>query len=107
MIEPVSGELPVSAMVKAAQRVEHELRCYDDALALIASYRDDNSRRHALAAAYPKADQSPALRTLLKTKLYPYQLEGAWFLANTGRALLGDDMGLGKTVQALAATARC
>lgn len=91
-------------MVKAAQRAEHELRCCGDALVLIATYRDDNNRRYALTAAYPKADRSPALKTLLKTELYPYQLEGAWFLAITGRALLGDDMGLYKTVQALAAT---
>ena len=109
-IEPITGELPMSAvgaidaMIKAAEQAEHELRCYDDALALIADHRDDRTRRGALAAAYPKADQSPALKALLKTKLYPYQLAGAWFLASTGRALLGDDMGLGKTVQALAAT---
>lgn len=35
--------------------------------------------------------------------LYPYQREGAAFLARTKRALLADDMGLGKTVQAIAA----
>ena len=37
-------------------------------------------------------------------ELYPFQVEGAAFLAATGRGLLGDDMGLGKTVQAIAAT---
>jgi hypothetical protein len=110
VFEPVTGELPVAAigviepMMKAAQHAEHELRCYDDALLMIATYRDHSHRRDALASAYPKGHHSAALKTLLKTKLYPYQLAGAWFLANTGRALLGDDMGLGKTVQALAAT---
>lgn len=39
----------------------------------------------------------------VKAKLYPYQIEGAAFLAGTGRALLADDMGLGKTLQAIAA----
>lgn len=39
----------------------------------------------------------------LRAKLYPYQIEGAAFLAGTGRALLADDMGLGKTLQAIAA----
>jgi len=37
---------------------------------------------------------------------YPYQWDGASFLARSGRALLADEMGLGKTIQAiLAATA--
>jgi superfamily II DNA or RNA helicase len=39
----------------------------------------------------------------IKTRLYPYQIEGTAFLAGTGRALLADDMGLGKTLQAIAA----
>lgn len=39
----------------------------------------------------------------VKARLYPYQVEGAAFLAGTGRALLADDMGLGKTLQAVAA----
>jgi superfamily II DNA or RNA helicase len=40
---------------------------------------------------------------ILKTKLLPYQAEGAIFAACRGRVVLADDMGLGKTVQALAA----
>ncbi len=36
-------------------------------------------------------------------RLYPYQVEGAAFLAGRGRAMLADDMGLGKTLQAIAA----
>jgi superfamily II DNA or RNA helicase len=39
----------------------------------------------------------------VKARLYPYQIEGAAFLAGTGRALLADDMGLGKTLQAISA----
>lgn len=41
----------------------------------------------------------------VKARLYPYQVEGAAFLAGTGRALLADDMGLGKTLQAISAAA--
>ena len=39
----------------------------------------------------------------IRAQLYPYQVEGAAFLAGRGRALLADDMGLGKTLQAIAA----
>lgn len=35
--------------------------------------------------------------------LFPYQIEGAKFLATRGRALLADEMGLGKSAQAIAA----
>src|SRR6266571_4250870 len=40
---------------------------------------------------------------VLKTKLLPYQAQGAVFAACRGRVVLADDMGVGKTVQALAA----
>src|SRR5205823_5017855 len=43
------------------------------------------------------------LEGVLKTKLLPYQIQGAVFAACRGRVVLADDMGLGKTVQALAA----
>ncbi len=43
------------------------------------------------------------LNGVLKTKLLPYQTQGAIFAAARGRVVLADDMGLGKTVQALAA----
>jgi SNF2 family DNA or RNA helicase len=43
------------------------------------------------------------LAGVLKTKLLPYQAQGAIFAASRGRVALADDMGLGKTVQALAA----
>jgi superfamily II DNA or RNA helicase len=40
-------------------------------------------------------------RTLLKTELLPYQLDGVAFAAGAGRAILADDMGLGKTIQGI------
>lgn len=43
----------------------------------------------------------PLRRTLLKTELLPYQLDGIAFAAGAGRAILADDMGLGKTIQAI------
>ncbi|MBK5291335.1 MAG: DEAD/DEAH box helicase [Acidobacteriia bacterium] len=49
-----------------------------------------------------KQGQDP-VAGVLKTKLLPYQTQGALFAACRGRVVLADDMGLGKTVQALAA----
>jgi superfamily II DNA or RNA helicase len=41
----------------------------------------------------------PLRKTLLRTELLPYQLDGIAFAAGAGRAILADDMGLGKTIQ--------
>jgi superfamily II DNA or RNA helicase len=89
--------------IAAAQGAGHELRAYDDALAFYAQVRDGEHRQRVLAAAYPKGAGDKALGKLLKSPLYPYQLEGALFAARSGRALIADEMGLGKTVQAIAA----
>ncbi len=43
----------------------------------------------------------PLRKTLLKTELLPYQLEGIAFATGAGRAVLADDMGLGKTIQGI------
>ena len=110
LINPTTSELPpthfpeIDKLRGAADDAAHELRCYDDALTLIAATRDREKRRAALSLCHPKGAASPALRKLLRVPLYDYQAQGAWFAANAGRALLGDEMGLGKTIQAIAAT---
>ena len=43
----------------------------------------------------------PLRKTLLKTELLPYQLDGIAFAAGAGRAIIADDMGLGKTIQGI------
>ena len=91
------------AFLSAAQTSDHELRCYDDALAFIAAVRDAETRGKTLDAAYPRGARSKGLAKLLKSRLYPYQIEGALFAVRAGRCLIGDEMGLGKTIQAIAA----
>jgi superfamily II DNA or RNA helicase len=81
----------------------HELRVDERALSYVAQWRDHEHRRRLLATAYPKGAADKGLSSLLKTRLYRYQAEGALFAASAGRVLLGDEMGLGKTVQAIAA----
>ncbi|NNL78837.1 MAG: helicase, partial [Desulfobacterales bacterium] len=43
----------------------------------------------------------PLRKTLLRTELLPYQLDGVAFAVGAGRAVLADDMGLGKTIQGI------
>jgi superfamily II DNA or RNA helicase len=89
--------------ITQARGTAHELRIDERALTFVAQVRDAERRQQALAAAYPKGPADKGLDRLLKTRLYPYQAEGALFAARVGRVLLGDEMGLGKTVQAIAA----
>jgi len=81
----------------------HEIRCYDDVLSYIAELQDAAHRKKILELHLGKDAESPLFKNILKTKLYPYQREGALFAVKAGRCLIGDDMGLGKTIQALAA----
>ncbi|MGO8688336.1 MAG: DEAD/DEAH box helicase [Thermoguttaceae bacterium] len=94
---------PFHEFLKKAGSNGHELRCYDDALAMVAQVRDRAELAARIKRAFPQGIRSPAFKKLLKTSLYPYQREGALFAATAGRALLADDMGLGKTIQAIAA----
>lgn len=82
---------------------EHEVRCYDDVMAFVATFQDAEHNRTVVAKALPQGIDSPPFETLLKTELFPYQRQGALFALNAGRCLIGDDMGLGKTIQAIAA----
>lgn len=86
-----------------ASKFQHDLRCYDDALAFVAELRDAETRKAKIDEAFPRGIASPQLDKLLKTALYDYQKEGAIFAARAGRCLIGDEMGLGKTIQAIAA----
>jgi superfamily II DNA or RNA helicase len=81
----------------------HEVRCHEDALELVAQRRDLRRLRERVDELFPAAERSESFKTLLKVSLYPYQRQGALFIARAGRALLADEMGLGKTIQALAA----
>ncbi|MBI4689071.1 MAG: hypothetical protein HY754_02190 [Nitrospirae bacterium] len=77
----------------------HEIRCYDDVMQYIAEHQDTEHRRTIVRSQLKDGIESPILKTVLKTKLYHYQREGALFAVNAGRCLIGDDMGLGKTIQ--------
>lgn len=87
----------------AARQLEPELRCYPDALALIAELRDREILMRRVDKLFPDGIRSKAFTNLLNVSLYPYQKKGALFAARVGRCLLADDMGLGKTIQAIAA----
>ncbi|RJX27143.1 MAG: DEAD/DEAH box helicase [Desulfurivibrio sp.] len=100
----LTGRLP-----DALFRLQETVAERDDIL--IGEDAADYARRLATVAAHRL--RAAEIRDQIKTgngrlpgiraRLYPYQIEGAAFLAGSGRALLADDMGLGKTLQAISA----
>jgi superfamily II DNA or RNA helicase len=92
------------AFLAAARHLEPGLRCYDDALALIAQVRDAARRAERVDAAFPRGVRSAAWADLVRARLHDYQREAALFAARAGRCVIADEMGLGKTIEAIAAT---
>ena len=89
--------------LREAMAGQHEVRCYEDALAFISQVRDRAELAKRIDQAFPDGPDSPAFKKLIKAPLYPYQRQGVLFAAKAGRCLLADDMGLGKTIEAIAA----
>lgn len=89
--------------LKRGSGFNHELRCYDDALAFIAEAQDVVYRRRRLKERFSQGIDSKDFDRLLKIPIYPYQRHAALSAAEAGRMLLADEMGLGKTIQAIAA----
>lgn len=87
--------------IKKIESLGHEVVIYPDAEEYINKklYLDRVKNRVYEIRKDPK--NHPLLKTLLKTELLPYQLDGIAFALGTGRAVLADDMGLGKTIQGI------
>jgi superfamily II DNA or RNA helicase len=100
---PEKGFATFDRFVRDIAKTEHEIRVYEDVLAFVAQHRDNTRRQETIGKLFEGKGGTAALGKLVKTKLYPYQRQGAIFAAKAGRCLLADDMGLGKTIQAITA----
>ncbi|MEJ2166889.1 MAG: DEAD/DEAH box helicase [Desulfobacterales bacterium] len=94
----------VKKLIDCIRRLENQgvpVTVYPDAEEYI-NQRLFQERMAATVAEIRKNPKThPLRRTLLKTELLPYQLDGVAFAAAAGRAILADDMGLGKTIQGI------
>ncbi len=89
------------ACVKEVENLGPEVTIYPDAEEYIGKglYLERIERKMAEIRKNP--GNHPLRKTLLKTDLLPYQLDGIAFAVGVGRAVLADDMGLGKTIQGI------
>jgi SNF2 family DNA or RNA helicase len=88
--------------LKEAKAISEDFKCYEDALDLVLETRENIKRRVTVLDAFAKKNKVQILDSVLKTKLFPFQVEGVLFASLAARSLIADEMGLGKTIQALA-----
>jgi superfamily II DNA or RNA helicase len=94
----------VKDLIRCIRRVENldvPVTVYPDAEEFINQKLFQERMAEAAAGIRKNPKNHPLRKTLLKTKLLPYQLDGVAFAAGAGRAILADDMGLGKTIQGI------
>jgi hypothetical protein len=84
-------------------RAQRHLFVSDDVRGHLDRLQDLETIRRQKEWFLEQVEQGSRSLSLLSTRLYPYQEQGAMHLAFGARAMLADDMGLGKTVQAIAA----
>ena len=106
LVKPLVGRpiTDVSRLLRQIQQIEAtgaEVRIYPDAEEYIQQtlFRERVCARIAEIRSNPK--DHPLRKSLLRTALLPYQLDGIAFAVGAGRAVLADDMGLGKTIQGI------
>ncbi|QDU60114.1 RNA polymerase-associated protein RapA [Planctomycetes bacterium Pan216] len=87
--------------LRKLERLEHNVIIYPDAEQLIEERLLASHLEDVVAEIRKRPKSHPLRKTLLKTPLLPYQLDGIAFAAGAGRAVLADDMGLGKTIQGI------
>lgn len=94
----------VKDLIRRIRRVEGlgaDVTIYPDAEEYINHKLFQERMTETVAEIRKDPDNHPLRRSLLKTELLPYQLDGVAFAAGAGRAILADDMGLGKTIQGI------
>ncbi len=87
--------------IKEIENLGHEVTIYPDAEEFISRELYLKRIRSRVDKIRKDPKNHPLRKTLLKTELLPYQLDGIAFAVGVGRAVLADDMGLGKTIQGI------
>lgn len=106
LLKPLKGKAiqNVNDLIRRIHRVENlgvPVSIYPDAEEYINQTLFQQRMADAVAGIRKNPKTHELRRTLLKTELLPYQLDGVAFAAGAGRAILADDMGLGKTIQGI------
>lgn len=106
VLEPIRGK-PIEDVRDLLKRIKFlgslgsEVTIYPDAEEYINAVLYSERVKAKVSEIRKDPEHHPLRKTLLKTDLLPYQLDGIAFAVGAGRAILADDMGLGKTIQGI------
>ncbi len=98
---PVTDMHDLLGRIRKLEAAGHDVTIYPDAEEFIQHRLFQDRIETTVAAIRRDPAKHPLRKSLLKTELLPYQLDGIAFAVGAGRAILADDMGLGKTIQGI------
>ena len=87
--------------IRTLEKLGNEVNVYPDAEEYINKELYFERVKKKIKEIRKDPDNHPLRKTLLKSELLPYQLDGIAFAVGVGRAVIADDMGLGKTIQGI------
>jgi hypothetical protein len=99
--KPVKDVRSLVECIRNLQNHDHEVTVYPDAEEYINKELYYERVKKKVREIRNDPGKHPLRKTLLKTELLPYQLDGIAFAVGSGRAVIADDMGLGKTIQGI------
>ncbi len=99
--KPVKDVKGLLRVIREVQNAGIDVTVYPDADEYIQRLLYADRVRNQVEEIRKDPVRHPLRKTLLKTELLPYQLDGIAFAVGAGRAVLADDMGLGKTIQGI------
>ncbi len=99
--KPIADVHDLLRRIRRVEKAGREVTIYPDAEEYIQMVLHRDHLENTVRAIRKDPKKHPLRKTLLKTELLPYQLDGIAFAAGAGRAVLADDMGLGKTLQGI------
>jgi len=99
--KPVKDVRSLVECIRNLQNHSYEVTVYPDAEEYINKELYYERVKKKVREIRSDPEKHPLRKTLLKTELLPYQLDGIAFAVGSGRAVIADDMGLGKTIQGI------
>ena len=99
--KPVKDVRSLVECIRNLQNHGHDVSVYPDAEEYINKELYYERVKKKVREIRNDPGKHPLRKTLLKTELLPYQLDGIAFAVGSGRAVIADDMGLGKTIQGI------
>lgn len=99
--KPVKDVGSLVECIRNLQNYGHDVSVYPDAEEYINKELYYERIKKKVREIRKDPEKHPLRKTLLKTVLLPYQLDGIAFAVGSGRAVIADDMGLGKTIQGI------